>query len=180
MESFAVACNGFEPYAPTGAIAAPAGRAEGRPGRLKQPWCLSRTLFPGTANCRSSFAFPAFCRFHPCAPIAHDLMPIPVRSVAQPGSALDWGSWGRGFESRRSDQSPKCLMTGYLPFCVVVIRLRASPRPDGVPVSWVPASKKRTPCPSVRLGVTARPAVLRRARIELWTSSSRRRARSCR
>ena len=27
-----------------------------------------------------------------------------VRSVAQPGSALDWGSRGRGFESRRSDQ----------------------------------------------------------------------------
>lgn len=26
-----------------------------------------------------------------------------VRSVAQPGSALDWGSRGRGFESRRSD-----------------------------------------------------------------------------
>lgn len=25
------------------------------------------------------------------------------RSVAQPGSALDWGSRGRGFESRRSD-----------------------------------------------------------------------------
>ena len=27
------------------------------------------------------------------------------RNVAQPGSALEWGSRGRGFESRRSDQS---------------------------------------------------------------------------
>ena len=29
--------------------------------------------------------------------------PPASRSVAQPGSALDWGSRGRGFESRRSD-----------------------------------------------------------------------------
>ncbi len=28
----------------------------------------------------------------------------PLRSVAQPGSALVWGTSGRGFESRRSDQ----------------------------------------------------------------------------
>ena len=27
-----------------------------------------------------------------------------LRSVAQPGSALVWGTSGRGFESRRSDQ----------------------------------------------------------------------------
>lgn len=32
------------------------------------------------------------------------------RSVAQPGSALDWGSRGRGFESRRSDHYfPRCF-----------------------------------------------------------------------
>jgi hypothetical protein len=28
------------------------------------------------------------------------------RDVAQPGSALDWGSRGRGFESRHPDQIP--------------------------------------------------------------------------
>ena len=30
-------------------------------------------------------------------------MTEPCRSVAQPGSALVWGTRGRGFESRRSD-----------------------------------------------------------------------------
>ncbi len=33
------------------------------------------------------------------------------RSVAQPGSALDWGSRGRGFKSRRSDHLLKHGMT---------------------------------------------------------------------
>ena len=31
------------------------------------------------------------------------------RSVAQPGSALDWGSRGRGFESRRSDHPQRMV-----------------------------------------------------------------------
>jgi hypothetical protein len=39
----------------------------------------------------------------PCKPIAD-------RSVAQPGSALDWGSRGRGFESRHSDQFKDLLV----------------------------------------------------------------------
>ncbi len=34
------------------------------------------------------------------------------RSVAQPGSALDWGSRGRGFESRRSDHLPILFKAG--------------------------------------------------------------------
>ena len=39
----------------------------------------------------------------PCAKTP-DLLGLPAaRSVAQPGSALDWGSRGRGFESRHSD-----------------------------------------------------------------------------
>ena len=40
----------------------------------------------------------------PCAGTPGILGLRAVRSVAQPGSALDWGSRGRGFESRRSDQ----------------------------------------------------------------------------
>ena len=32
------------------------------------------------------------------------MLPAQIRSVAQPGSALVWGTSGRGFESRRSDQ----------------------------------------------------------------------------
>ncbi len=39
----------------------------------------------------------------PCAQIGDDLRPFTSRSVAQPGSALVWGTRGRGFESRRSD-----------------------------------------------------------------------------
>lgn len=47
-------------------------------------------------------------------------MGIWFRSVAQPGSALDWGSRGRGFESRRSDHESKgkkhaviaCILSG--------------------------------------------------------------------
>ena len=31
-----------------------------------------------------------------------------IRDVAQPGSAPDWGSGGRGFESRHPDQTPSC------------------------------------------------------------------------
>lgn len=41
--------------------------------------------------------------FSACALTGLYINGFQVRSVAQPGSALDWGSRGRGFESRRSD-----------------------------------------------------------------------------
>ncbi len=36
----------------------------------------------------------------------------PVRSVAQPGSALVWGARCRGFKSRHSDQLKKSRLSG--------------------------------------------------------------------
>lgn len=42
-------------------------------------------------------------RFSACTLTGLYINGFQVRSVAQPGSALDWGSRGRGFESRRSD-----------------------------------------------------------------------------
>lgn len=41
--------------------------------------------------------------FSACALTGLYINGFQVRSVAQPGSALDWGSRGHGFESRRSD-----------------------------------------------------------------------------
>ena len=48
-------------------------------------------------------------RFSACALTGLYINGFQVRSVAQPGSALDWGSRGRGFESRRSDHLFKDL-----------------------------------------------------------------------
>src|SRR5690606_26126753 len=38
----------------------------------------------------------------------------PFRAVAQLGSALDWGSRGRGFKSRRPDGQKPALLSGFL------------------------------------------------------------------
>ena len=48
-------------------------------------------------------------KFRTCTQTLGLLRLSAVRSVAQPGSALDWGSRGRGFESRHSDQQIKQL-----------------------------------------------------------------------
>ncbi len=56
----------------------------------KRYWCLARlSLIPHLPIDKISEA---------------PIPPALVRSVAQPGSALDWGSRGRRFESCRSDQ----------------------------------------------------------------------------
>jgi hypothetical protein len=45
---------------------------------------------------------------------APHLAVLPRRAVAQLGSALEWGSRGRGFESRRPDQLRKLLISSVL------------------------------------------------------------------
>ncbi len=54
-----------------------------------------------------------------------------VRSVAQPGSALDWGSRGRGFESRRSDHFSKNFKT-FILVCCFVFSIKNTPVVKGV------------------------------------------------
>jgi hypothetical protein len=51
------------------------------------------------------------------------------RNVAQPGSALDWGSRGRGFESRHSDHSSQSDKAPPEPRDVAMYRHSLSTRP---------------------------------------------------
>src|SRR5262249_30858190 len=57
----------------------------------------------GTEGLAVRYAVPAAVR----TPVRH-------RDVAQVGSALDWGSRGRGFNSRRPDQDKGPLTGGFL------------------------------------------------------------------
>ena len=79
------------------------------------------------------------------------------RGVAQPGSAHDWGSWGRRFKSSRPDHFPsqiQALCRSYSSPTMTACTLRVSQR-----------SKKRSPssgtCTSSRLSASRAPAVTR-------------------
>ena len=61
-----------------------------------------------------------------------------VRTIAQFGSALDWGSRGRGFKSRWSDQkNPIHAISGFL-FRMSVLRMQV--RGDCLEVDGRPAT----------------------------------------
>ena len=66
------------------------------PARIPNP----ESRIPNAAPARHSKSPPVLIYF---------LLPRPGRDVAQPGSAPEWGSGGREFESRRPDQKTKDL-----------------------------------------------------------------------
>ncbi len=68
------------------------------------------------------------------------------RAVAQPGSASDWGSEGRGFESLRPDQIREGLRTK--PESFFFYEVTAESPPDGA-LSWPPMSANNLPLPQL-------------------------------
>jgi hypothetical protein len=70
---------------------------------------LVRCGFESSKGYQDAFCSDSFDKRHfgPCTTNLENIGVFAVRSVAQPGSALDWGSRGRRFESGHSDQIPR-------------------------------------------------------------------------
>src|SRR5690606_10597781 len=70
---------------------------------VERAWPRHGKLLIGASSCRVCSTSRHFDQFASCFSSLENIGLCAVRSVAQPGSALDWGSRGRGFESRHSD-----------------------------------------------------------------------------